>query len=326
MPSPGHITHLRAASGPGVRDDGGLTAPGEVPIYYDPLVAKLIAWGGDRPQSIARLARALREYEIEGIKTTIPFFRWLLTNEDYLAARVDTTWLDRVLATRAGEPFWASDEPVADLASIAAAIQACTARGAASAQPGRRAGRDWRLGGGSTPRGTSMRPSAFELEVDGLVRKVQVAHERGRFEILLDGVAHSVDAVAIEPGRWSLLMADGRSHEVVIVTNGHEGAATVLVDGSTVPIGVRDPRRRRDAAGGHAARWSGPHRRARCQGRSYASSPRRVMPVSARQSVIVVEAMKMENELRAPRAGIVGEVLVREGALVDAGTLLLTIG
>ena len=48
--------------------------------------------------------------------------------------------------------------------------------------------------------------------------------------------------------------------------------------------------------------------------------------VSARQGVIVVEAMKMENELRAPRAGIVGEVLVREGALVDAGALLLTIG
>ncbi len=130
MPSPGHITHLRAASGPGVRDDGGLTAPGEVPIYYDPLVAKLIAWGSDRGQSIARLARALREYEIEGIKTTIPFFRWLLTNEDYLAARVDTTWLDRVLATRAGERFWASDAPVTDLASIAAAIHAWAAKDA----------------------------------------------------------------------------------------------------------------------------------------------------------------------------------------------------
>ena len=125
LPSPGLVTHLRAASGPGVRDDGGLTAPGEVPIYYDPLVSKLIAWGEDRTKAVRRLARALREYEIEGVKTTIPFFRWLLTDEDYLAARVDTTWLDRVLAARAGQPFWASDEPVADLASIAAAIQAC---------------------------------------------------------------------------------------------------------------------------------------------------------------------------------------------------------
>jgi acetyl-CoA carboxylase, biotin carboxylase subunit len=128
LPSPGRVTHLQAASGPGVRDDGGLTAPGEVPIYYDPLVAKLVARGSDRAQAIARLARALREYEIEGIKTTIPFFRWLLTNDDYVAARVDTTWLDRVLAQRSGQPFWASDEPVADLASIAAAIHASVAR------------------------------------------------------------------------------------------------------------------------------------------------------------------------------------------------------
>jgi biotin carboxyl carrier protein len=170
-----------------------------------------------------------------------------------------------------------------------------------------------------------MRPSAFELEVEGLVRKVQVAHERGRFEILLDGVSHSVDAVAIEPGRWSLLMADGRSHEVVIVANGREGAATVLVDGSVVPIGVRDPRGRRDAAGAHAA--DGPiHILAPMPGKVVRVLAAAGDPVSARQSVIVVEAMKMENELRAPRAGIVGEVLVREGALVESGTLLLTIG
>jgi len=135
LPSPGRVTHLRPAAGPGIRDDGGITAPGDVPIYYDPLVAKLIAWGGDRTHAISRLARALREYEIEGIKTTIPFFRWLLTNEDYLAARVDTTWLDRVLGDRTGEPFWASDEPVADLASFAAAIETCAARTRPQAAP-----------------------------------------------------------------------------------------------------------------------------------------------------------------------------------------------
>jgi acetyl-CoA carboxylase, biotin carboxylase subunit len=140
LPSPGHVTHLRPAAGPDVRDDGGLTAPGEVPIHYDPLVAKLIARGSARDQAIARMSRALREYEIEGIKTTIPFFRWLLTNEDYLAARVDTTWLDRVLEARSGQPFWASEEPVADLASIAAAIQACTAKPTALCAPSSAAG------------------------------------------------------------------------------------------------------------------------------------------------------------------------------------------
>jgi biotin carboxyl carrier protein len=171
-----------------------------------------------------------------------------------------------------------------------------------------------------------MRPVAFELDVDGLVRKVQVTHDGGRFDILLDGARHVVDAAAIEPGRWSLLMADGRSHEVVVVSNGHEGAATVLVDGAVVPVAFRDPRRLRDAAGAHGP-VDGPMR-------IVAPMPGKVVrvlaapgdAVSARQGVIVVEAMKMENELRAPRAGIVGEVLVREGALVEAGALLLTIG
>ena len=171
-----------------------------------------------------------------------------------------------------------------------------------------------------------MRPLALELDVDGLVRKVQVARDGGRFEIMLDDARHVVDAVAIEPGRWSLLMADGRSHEVVVVANGHQGAATVLVDGSAVPVAVRDPRRRRDAGAAHGP-GDGPVR-------IVAPMPGKVVrvlatpgeAVTARQGVVVVEAMKMENELRAPRAGIVGEVLAREGDLVDAGALLLTIG
>jgi acetyl-CoA carboxylase biotin carboxylase subunit len=124
LPSPGHVTHLRAPSGPGIRDDGGLAAPGEVPIYYDPLVSKLSAWGGTRSEAIARLARALREYEVEGIRTTIPFFNWLLQEEDFLTARVDTTYLDRVLIERAGAGFSAMDEAAADLAAIALAVHA----------------------------------------------------------------------------------------------------------------------------------------------------------------------------------------------------------
>jgi acetyl-CoA carboxylase biotin carboxylase subunit len=122
LPSPGRVTHLRPPSGPGVRDDSGLTSPGEVPIFYDPLVSKLAAWGADRPQALRRLARALREYEIEGIRTTLPFFRWLLTSEDFVTARVDTTWLDGVLDSRGGQPFWAIDGDARDLATVAAAI------------------------------------------------------------------------------------------------------------------------------------------------------------------------------------------------------------
>jgi acetyl-CoA carboxylase biotin carboxylase subunit len=126
LPSPGLVTHLRPPSGPGIRDDSGLTAPGEVPIYYDPLVSKLAAWGSDRAEALARLARAVREYEIDGIRTTLPFFRWLLRQEDFVAGRVDTTYLDNVLAARDSRPFWELDGDATDLAAVAVAIQIWT--------------------------------------------------------------------------------------------------------------------------------------------------------------------------------------------------------
>ena len=78
MPSPGVIRGLRPASGPGIRDDGGVGVGYSVPVFYDSLIAKLIAWGESRDRAIARMARALNEYQVLGIPTTIPFFRWLM--------------------------------------------------------------------------------------------------------------------------------------------------------------------------------------------------------------------------------------------------------
>jgi acetyl-CoA carboxylase biotin carboxylase subunit len=122
LPSPGPVTHLRLPSGPGIRNDSGLSSPGEVPIHYDPLVSKLSAWGSDRPQAVARLGRALREYEIEGIRTTLPFFRWLLLQPAFLDGDVFTTFLDEELAARGGTPFWDVKDGATDLAPIALAV------------------------------------------------------------------------------------------------------------------------------------------------------------------------------------------------------------
>ncbi len=122
LPSPGRIVHLRAPAGPGIRDDGGYEPNGEVPIFYDSLVSKLIAWGANRTEAIARLQRALSEYEIAGIRTTIPFFQWLLTEHAFINGDVDTTMLDRVLASRNGTPFRLPDDNTENTAAIAAAL------------------------------------------------------------------------------------------------------------------------------------------------------------------------------------------------------------
>ncbi len=122
MPSPGRIAALRAAAGPWVRDDGGVESGGEVPIYYDPLISKLSAWGPDRPRAIARMTRALREYEVLGIQTTVPFFRWLLAQPAFLAAKFHTGYLDELLQQRGGEPFATADREEEEAAIVGAVL------------------------------------------------------------------------------------------------------------------------------------------------------------------------------------------------------------
>jgi acetyl-CoA carboxylase biotin carboxylase subunit len=126
MPSPGRITGLRVPHGPGVRDDSGAYEGGEVPIFYDPMISKLITWGETRPQALARMQRALAEYEVRGIKTTIPFFQWVLTDEDFVAGRFDTGFIDRKLSERNGAPLRQPSEAQQELASIAAALSYLT--------------------------------------------------------------------------------------------------------------------------------------------------------------------------------------------------------
>jgi len=127
LPSPGRILRLRAPAGPGIRDDNGATAGLDVPIFYDPLISKLVAWAEDRPQAIARMRRALNEYLIAGIRTTVPFFQWLLTQPAFAAGRFDTTYLDGVLATRDGRPFADPTPEAEEVAAIAAALHATLA-------------------------------------------------------------------------------------------------------------------------------------------------------------------------------------------------------
>jgi acetyl-CoA carboxylase, biotin carboxylase subunit len=124
LPSPGRIVQLRVPSGPGIRDDSGATAGREVPIFYDPLVSKLIAWAEDRPATIARMRRALSEYVIAGIKTTIPFFSWLLAQPEFLAGEFHTSYLDEVLTGRNGRPFVEAEEGAEAVAAMAVALRA----------------------------------------------------------------------------------------------------------------------------------------------------------------------------------------------------------
>ena len=127
FPSPGKILSQHQPSGPGIRVDEGVYEGWTVPMDYDPLLSKLIAWGNSREETIARLRRALEEYSITGIKTNTALFRRILAEPDFLKAEIHTKWLDELL--QRPHPAARDDANGADAAAIAAAIWQATHNG-----------------------------------------------------------------------------------------------------------------------------------------------------------------------------------------------------
>jgi acetyl-CoA carboxylase, biotin carboxylase subunit len=116
FPSPGKITVLLQPSGPGIRRDSGMYEGWNVPMDYDPLLAKLIGYAADRQQAIMRLERALYEYFVAGIKTNISLFLRILGDADFQAGKLDTGYLDRLLAK--ANPVVASEAPESETKAL----------------------------------------------------------------------------------------------------------------------------------------------------------------------------------------------------------------
>ncbi len=148
LPSPGKILALRIPNGPGVRDDSGVYAGYEVPLFYDPMISKLCAWGRNRKEAIDRMKRALREYVVKGIRTTIPFHLKVMDNEHFIAGDITTGFIgDKFIL----EPAEGSDQ-LRDVAIVAAALQTSRRRletvAPSQAPGGGQAGNDiWKMAG-----------------------------------------------------------------------------------------------------------------------------------------------------------------------------------
>jgi acetyl-CoA carboxylase biotin carboxylase subunit len=126
LPSPGRITKLVTPAGPGVRYDSGSYQGWEVPIYYDPLLAKLCVWAETREAAINRLNRVLNEYTVEGIHTTVPFFRAVVHNEEFRRGEINTGFIDRFWSggLNADESFNGDKQVRSDMAVIASILHA----------------------------------------------------------------------------------------------------------------------------------------------------------------------------------------------------------
>lgn len=119
LPSPGVIQTLRVPGGPGVRDDSGVYAGYEVPLHYDPMISKLCTWGRSREEAIDRMKRALDEYVVKGIKTTVPFHLKVMSNEQFLSGDITTGFIGDQFVLETEE----HGDGLRDVALVAAALQ-----------------------------------------------------------------------------------------------------------------------------------------------------------------------------------------------------------
>ncbi|MGD2294827.1 MAG: acetyl-CoA carboxylase biotin carboxylase subunit [Candidatus Aminicenantes bacterium] len=143
LPSPGKIEHLRVpAGGLGVRDDNGIYEGYTVPLEYDPLLSKLVTWGNTREEAIDRMLRALSEYQVYGIKTTIPFFKRILRHPKFFSGDYNTHFIPNLEKEDGGkEP----EEPT--VALIAAGIKSYMESQAGLSSQKKTQGSNWKFHG-----------------------------------------------------------------------------------------------------------------------------------------------------------------------------------
>jgi acetyl/propionyl-CoA carboxylase alpha subunit/acetyl-CoA carboxylase carboxyltransferase component len=297
-PAPGRVELLRLPTGPGIRVDTGLGVGDVVPPQYDSMIAKVIAWGRDRPEALARLRCALRETTVvlRGGTTTKSFLLALLDRPEVVEGTADTGWLDRAgLAEIVGS----RDDGTAWVALVQVAIDIAVAEEERERQAFLVSAR------GGRPRAPHEVGRTVELGMRGQVHRLTVSTlDRDRHRIELDGRTVDVEVDRLGPLETRLTAA-GRRYPVVAVDA--PGSSLVEVDGVTHRVG-------RDVGG--VVRAPAP---------AVVVAVRAVPgdDVEAGQPVVVLESMKMETAVRAPFAGRVREVRAVVNSQVDAGAPLL---
>ena len=232
VPSPGAVSVYEEPGGPGVRVDSALHGPGVVPESYDPLFAKLIVRGADRRDALRRLRRAILEFRIEGVATTLPFFEAILRDELFVKGSYTTAFVAERLGKLKMEAHLARD------------------------------------GGGEPPTKKSWE---VEVEVNGKLFRVKVyADETGQ-----EGTKAPVRGRKRERGRRATVA---------------EGTVAAPMQGTILKVFVEEGQR-----------------------------------VAVGDPVCLLEAMKMESEIRAKKDGMVSEVLVEAGRTVRSGDPLVVL-
>jgi 3-methylcrotonyl-CoA carboxylase alpha subunit len=312
METPEHVAFElggSAAAPAAVRIDAGVREGDVISPFYDPMIAKLIVWGADRAQALARMAQALGELHIVGLATNIAFLKRLVEGDAFAHADLDTGLIERSNATLFPPPAAAPLDALA-LAAVALVTQEDAATGGADPWT---SAHGWRMNG-SYRRVLSFGDD-YAATLAGGAYRVGLTYRAAGWTLDVDGAAHDVTLTAHAGGKLALRL-DGRAVH-----------GTVRRDGELLHV----------FSGGlhHVLAWNDPLAHAGEQeaagGRLTAPMPGKVVAVIASngqlvkkgEPLVIMEAMKMEHTIAAPSDGVVEEVLYQVGDQVADGAPLL---
>ena len=291
LPVTGRIERYDAPMGDGIRLDSGVAAGSEISIYNDSLLAKLIAHGPDRAAAIARLAGALDDFRIDGLRTNIPLQARILAEPAFRAGDTTTSFLGEHPDVATGD---GRGERAACLLAIAAV----------ATDP-----RAWRIGGGGIP----VRLVAGSRTI-GVTASLGAG---GRVRVAGDLPA---DLVVERSGTRLVVHAGAERFAGEVEVDAREVA--VRIDGRTTRLALAPPPDLERAAQGGAGS-GGDAISAPMPGKVLSVAVAPGDAVAARDLLVVLEAMKMEHRIEALRDGVVKTVSVRPGALVSGGAPLV---
>ncbi len=301
---PPHVSFERSDALP--RVDSGVREGDAISPFYDPMIAKLIVWGEDRAQALARLDAALRDTHLMGLANNVAFLRRVVASRAFATADLDTALIQREHAALFEAP------PLApELAAAAVAAHVLAAEAALEdADPwSRRDG--WRLHGGAHRR--------VDLELAGqpLPLHLERLHD-GATRLRVGGQVHTFSARALGGGQHDLLLGERRLTATVYA---HGERYAVFTHAGSALLAEYDPLAHAGDAAGAGGRLTAP-----MPGKVVSFLAQPGDRVLAGQALAVMEAMKMEHTISAPHDGVVEELLYGVGDQVAEGGELLRLG
>ncbi len=300
---PAHASFQRAAHESGVRVDAGVRQGDAIGPHYDSMIAKLIVWGATREEALARLGAALAQTHIVGLHTNVALLRRIVASDSFAKADLDTALIERERTVLLDQP------PLAlELAAAGVVAHALAAEAALQGDDpwSRRDG--WRLHGGARRH--------FDIEHDGRHHGVALQRLRDHSLQLHIGQRHwAFSATALDAERHDIVLGERR---VKLTTYVQGERVAVFAPEASIVVHEVDLIAHAGDGAQEGGRLTAP-----MPGKVIAILVQVGQAVEAGQAVAVMEAMKMEHTLNAPRDGVVGEVMFAVGDQVPEGAELL---